>query len=330
MKLQTFSAVASLAFASAQHQIPLANPASTALEIPLLGFGTWNLDKSNVSDAVSAAIQIGYRHIDGARAYGNEIDVGKGIASGLKAAGLKRSDIWVTSKLANGDHEPAQVLPAFERTRKDLGLEYLDLYLMHWPMSTADSDTKIDYLDTWHAMERLLATGKLRNIGVANFAPSQLATLIANSTVKPAVHQMELHPYLQQIAWIQYHAANGIHVTAYSPLANTNPTIGTPADENPPPFLLKNEVMTGIAKKDGNGCKTAATVALSWGMNRGTSVIPKSSHVYRMEENFSSLGCELEYADFKSIEGLGSKYLTRFINPGKRSGLPIFEGLDGV
>ena len=174
-------------------------------------------------------------------------------------------------------------------------------------------------------MESLLATGKVRNIGVSNFSPAQLAALLANSTTRPFAHQMELHPYLPQTAWLFWHMANGIHVTAYSPFGNANPTYGPPQKDDPP-LLLENDVVTSIAKA--RGC-TPATVALAWGLGRGTSVIPKSKHSERIRENFDAPECVLEYSDLKALEGLGEQ-ATRFNNPSEGWGVGLYDGLDGI
>lgn len=192
---------------------------------PLIGFGTWNLKVSpeNTTAVVSLAIETGYRQIDCAAIYGNQIAVGKGIKEGLEKVGLKREDIWVTSKLWNdhhGDYETAEA--GLNQTLKDLGLDYLDLYLMHWPVGTSTKKPKLDYVDTWKSMIDL-PKSKVLNIGVSNFSPKQLKDLISETGVKPAVHQMEMHPYLQQTSWLATHQALGISVTAYSPLANSNP-----------------------------------------------------------------------------------------------------------
>ncbi|KAL8706093.1 MAG: hypothetical protein Q9225_007982 [Loekoesia sp. 1 TL-2023] len=328
------TAVAGAALGSGDLQQPLTTQPST---IPSLGFGTWNLDKSNASEAVSAALQAGYRHLDCATVYGNQKEVGKGIADGLKKAGLNRSDIWVTSKLWNDhrfySHDPALVPEALDDTLSDLGLDYLDLWLMHWPVASSQGKTKLDYLDTsiaeilfrqaWHAMEKLHETDKLRNIGVSNFSPVQLGDLIANCNIKPAVHQFEAHPYLPQSQWINSHVILGIQVTAYSPFANTNPTY-KPGDDDPP-LLLTNTDLLAIAAE--RGC-TAAQVALVWGMSRGTSVIPKSSHVDHIKENFGALDCKLDYEDLDRIDDLSKKYLKRFNNPSKGYGVKLFEGLE--
>lgn len=307
-----------------QMQVPMGP--SMLDQIPLLGFGTWNLDRSNATEAVSHAITTGYRHIDGAAIYGNEKLVGPGIADGLKKAGLDRSDIWVTSKLWNDHHDPAKVEQAIDQTLSDLGLDYLDLYHMHWPVASTSSGNKISYLDTWEAMIQLLQSGKTRHIGVSNFAPAQLETLLNSTTHKPSVHQMEMHPYLQQNDWLAFHKLNGIHVTAYSPLAGTNPTYnGKPVDG--PPQLLENKAMAKIAHS--RNC-TVAQAALAWGMSRGVSVIPKSSHATYIEENYGSKECELKDEDYEIIAKLGKKDTFRYNNPSKGWGVSLYEGLEGV
>lgn len=175
-------------------------------------------------------------------------------------------------------------------------------------------------------MEKLLSTGKVRNIGVCNFSPKQLKRLISESNIKPAVHQFELHPYLQQTEWVQWHKDNGISVTAYSPLANLNPiytSLGKSKDA--PPSLLENEDISKIAHE--RGC-TNAQVALAWGMKRRTSVIPKSQHKDRIEENFKSLECALNKEDYTTIAKIEQKYLKRFNNPSGGWDVPLYEGLD--
>jgi diketogulonate reductase-like aldo/keto reductase len=165
---------------------------------------------------------------------------------------------------------------------------------------------------------------KVLNIGICNFSPEQLNTLIVKTGVKPFAHQMELHPYLQQSAWITAHEALGIAVTAYSPLGNQNPTYH---GKGSPPALLKNDVVLEIAAE--TNC-TPAQVVLAWGIGRGTSVIPKSAHASHIDENFAAQECELGADDLAKLKWLGTKYLTRFNNPSKSWGVELFKGLEAV
>ena len=171
-------------------QAPLSSPSHplTLDAIPLLGFGTWNL-KENCTEAVSWAIQAGYRHLDCAAAYGNEELVGMGIQDGLRKTGLSRSDLWITSKLWNDHHEPKRVEKGIDETLKKLGLDYLDLYHMHWPVGSDDGENKVDYLDTWEAMQGLAKKGKTKHLGVCNFDYEQLERLVKHSGVAPAVRK---------------------------------------------------------------------------------------------------------------------------------------------
>lgn len=196
---------------------------------------------------------------------------------------------------------------------------------MHWPVSSEGGTNKIDYIDTWHAMHDLLSTGLVRHIGISNFSPAQLKDLMTSSKVTPFAHQMELHPYLQQADWVKYHQTHNIHVTAYSPFGNINPTYnhsrkGQVAGTLPP--LLETDLIEKIAKK--RGC-TTAQVALAWGMGRDTSVIPKSAHERRMKENKEAATCKLHKDDYGKIaDGLPVK---RFNDPSKSYGVDLFKGL---
>lgn len=202
---------------------------------------------------------------------------------------------------------------------------------MHWPVGKGPDDKKhyYDYVKTWHAMTKLLKTGRVRHIGVCNFSPAQLKKLISHSHVKPAVHQMELHPYLPQQMWIYAHTALGIAVTAYSPLGNMNPTYGdrsrrSVTTQSKAPLLLENETIIRISEK--RDC-TPAQVVLAWGMSRGTSVIPKSKHEGYIEENFGAVKCVLDTDDLAQIDELGDRPV-RFNNPSEGWGVHLFEGLD--
>ncbi|CAI6335799.1 unnamed protein product [Periconia digitata] len=299
---------------------------------PLIGFGTWSLKESaeNTTSAVSIAIESGYRQIDCAAAYGNEKAVGQGIAQGLEKADIRREDVWITSKLWNDHHDPGRVEEALDRTLEDLGLGYLDLYLMHWPVGKGPDDKNyhFDYLTTWHAMTKLVGTGKVRHIGISNFSPAQLKDLIATSGVKPSVHQMEMHPYLPQSDWVREHQAHGISITAYSPLGNMNPTYGdrsrrSVTTQSKAPLLLENHVIKEIA--DTSGC-TPAQVVLAWGISRGVSVIPKSKHANHIQENIGAEKCDLNAGSLQRIDKLGEEPV-RFNNPSKSWGVKLFEGL---
>nr|POE79947.1 putative oxidoreductase c26f1.07 [Quercus suber] len=306
-----------------QEQVPLeaaityTNPET----IPKLGFGTWNLDKSNATEAVSWAIQTGYRHIDCAAIYGNEKEVGRGIADGLLKTGLRRQDLWITSKLWNDHHGRNAVQSAIEKTLQDLGVGYLDLYHMHWPVSSGVfGGNTIEYRETWGAMELMVVHGKTTHIGVSNFSPYQLEHLLNHTSTKPAVHQFETHAYLQQPDFLAWHEKHGIHVTAYSPLGGTNPTYDA-GDLTP---LLKNDVIAKVARK--RSC-TPAQVALAWGLSRGTSVIPKAQRQDHIVENFNATLCALTAKDLHKIEKLGKEH-HRYNNPSKSWKLELYEGLE--
>lgn len=240
----------------------------------------------------------------------------------LPLSNLRSASIGQRSNSSHS-HAPDQVEEAIDQTLSDLGLDHIDLYHMHWPVASTSSGNEVNFIDTWNAMIQLLDTGKTRHIGVSNFSPAQLETLLNSTAHAPSVHQMELHPYLQQNDWIAFHEAHDIHVTAYSPLAGSNPTY----DGNPGmgPQLLENEDIIKIGKK--RNC-TPAQVALAWGMSRGTSVIPKSAHKKRISENFDSPRCELKKHDYETIADIGSKYTHRYNNPSKGWGVKLYQGLE--
>ncbi|KAK9895917.1 aldehyde reductase 1 [Cystobasidium minutum MCA 4210] len=284
-------------------------------KIPGFGLGTWQSAPGEVAKArwaVEVALKSGYRLIDTAAIYGNEKEVGDGI----KAAGIPRKDIWVTTKLWNTAHDPKDVLPAFEKSLKDLGLDYIDLYLMHYPCAMDPNVDGIKVLDipytaTWAAMEALLKTGKCKNIGISNFSKGETEELLANCKVRPAVHQMERHPYLPQHKFVAWHKEIGMHVTAYSPLGNTNPSY---AEQDKAAPIVKHKTVTKLAEKYS---ATPAQILISLQIADGVSVIPKSVTEKRIVENakfipltkedveelYSTVTERARYCDFSDVIG---------------------------
>ncbi|OQE22721.1 hypothetical protein PENFLA_c012G01824 [Penicillium flavigenum] len=301
---------------------------STGAQIPAIGLGTWQ-DESAQEAAVLVALQAGYRHIDTARCYGTEVAVGKAI----KQSGIPRSEIFVTSKLWNNKHHPDDVGQALQASLDDLGMEYLDLFLMHWPVAfkrgddpfPSDKDGNlitedIDYLDTYKAMEGLVKSGKAKAIGVSNFSQQEIERILTNATIKPAVHQMEIHPWLQQKDFFEFHRKHGIHVTQYSPFGNQNEIYGSREQHGQ---LVNDKTLVEIGKKYG---KTSNQVALAWGIAHGRSVIPKSKSPERITQNFDIV-FELEPEDVEKIDSIDKKL--RFNDSSKDFGYELFTGLDG-
>lgn len=263
---------------------------NTGDKIPALGLGTWQSKPNEVAKAVEVALRKGYRHIDTAAAYGNEAEVG----AGIKASGVPRKDIWITTKLNNPDHK--RVAAALDDSLSKLGVDYIDLYLMHWPSSTDPSDTtKIytdwDFTNTWAEMQKLPATGKVKNIGVSNFVEKNLQKLFSSPDFKitPAVNQIELHPNNPSPKLVEFNSSRGIHSTGYSCLGST---------DSP---LFKSDKLLNIAKRHG---KTPQQVLLVWGHKKGWSVIPKSVTPERIEANFEIDDFDLTNEDMKVIDGV--------------------------
>lgn len=258
---------------------------NTGASIPALGFGTWQ-DADAQEAAVLEALKAGYRHIDTARAYGTEAAIGKA----LKKSGIPRDQIFVTTKLWNNSHHPDDVEPAIDASLKDLGLDYVNLYLMHWPTAyergpemfpkDADGNSKIvdiDFVDTYKAMEKVLKAGKAKAIGVSNFTQSHLERILKEASVVPAVNQIEMHPWLQQKSLVEFHKKHNIHITQYSPFGNQNQFYGSKMTK-----LIDEPILVDIGKKYN---KTGAQVALAWGISQGHSVIPKSKTPERIRAN---------------------------------------------
>jgi len=267
---------------------------NTGAKIPAIGLGTWQSAPGEVRSAVSAALKAGYRHIDTALAYENEKEVGEGI----KDSGVPRSEIWITTKLDNTWHH--RVEEGITSSLKSLDIDYVDLYLIHWPCSTDPDDTKKhlkdwNFVKTWEEMQKLPASGRVKNIGVSNFAIKNLEILLKDPSCKtvPAVNQVELHPNCPSPKLLDYCKEKGIHCTAYSCLGST---------DSP---LYKNKELIKLAEKKG---KTVQQVLLMWGLQRGTSVIPKSVTASRIEKNFELDGWELDSEELTQINGMKERF----------------------
>jgi 2,5-diketo-D-gluconate reductase A len=247
-------------------------------EIPQLGFGVFQVPPDEAQAAVETALELGYRHVDTAAAYNNEAGVG----AAIRASGLAREDVFVTTKLRNGEQGAESTLAAFDASRRALGVDYIDLYLIHWPSPARDL-----YLDSWRALEKLAASGDARSVGVSNFLEPHLERLIAEADVVPAVNQLELHPTFQQTAIADLSREHGIAIEAYSPL-------GQGAD-------LEHPVILGIASRL---AATPAQVILRWHLDLGHVVIPKSVRRHRLVENLAATTLVLSAEDVAAITAL--------------------------
>ncbi|KAL4951701.1 NADP-dependent oxidoreductase domain-containing protein [Aspergillus filifer] len=258
---------------------------NTGYEIPAVGLGTWQSKPNEVKEAVEAALKIGYRHIDAAAVYGNEREVGNGI----KASGVPREEIFLTSKLWNTHHKPQHVEEAVDKSLSDLQTDYLDLYLIHWPVAFRHSNATIQPVDektglvdvidvpikdTWAALETMVEKGKIRSIGVSNFTVEKIEELLKTAKIPPSVNQIEAHPYLQQRKLLEWSKEKGILVTGYSPLGNNIYNI---------PRTVDDPLIIDLAKSLN---KDPAQVLISWAVQRGTAALPKSVTPARIQSNF--------------------------------------------
>ena len=250
-------------------------PLNDGVEIPQLGFGVFQIEPSDTVETVSRALEVGYRHVDTAAAYGNETEVGEAV----RAFG---EQVFVTTKCFNFDHGLADAKAAFGASFKRLGLDHVDLYLIHWPVPSKDL-----YVDTWKAFVELRESGSVRSIGVSNFQADHLARIVNETGVTPSVNQVELHPYLQQAELRREHAGRGIVTQAWSPLAQGK--------------VLDDQVIVDIGAAHG---KSAGQVVLRWHLQLGNVVFPKSATPERIQANFDIFDFSLTEEEMSAIEGL--------------------------
>jgi len=307
---------------------------NTGALMPTIGLGTWKSLPDKVGQAVEYALsECGYCHVDCAACYRNEKEIGQAFKKVFESGIRKREDVFITSKLWNSEHSKNDVKKACETTLKDLNLEYLDLYLMHWGMAIPHNETsprgrmteqldekgvlvteKISIRETWEAMENLVEEGLVKAIGVANFTAPMLLDLLSYAKIKPAMDQIELHIYLQQPELVEFCKSNNLAVTAYSPLGSSGNY-----KEKGFPILLEDENIIKIAR---DHKKSPAQVLIRWGIQRGTVIIPKSVTPERIKENIEVFDFELSEAEMKIIAGLNRNL--RFVNPYAWCKIPYF------
>ncbi|TDQ18778.1 alcohol dehydrogenase (NADP+) [Algoriphagus boseongensis] len=287
-------------------------------QLPIVGLGTWKSKPGEVRQAVYWAIEAGYRHLDCAAIYQNENEVGQGITDALADGLVKRKDLFITSKLWNDSHRHEDVRPALETSLNKLRLDYLDLYLIHWPIAfkpgVGFAKNREDYFtyqdvpltQTWEAMQEQKESGLAHHIGVSNFNEDKLKLILAMDGDKPEMNQIELHPFLPQEKLVNFCAENGILLTAYSPLGSPD---SRAERHNNDPRLLENPVVIEIAKKHGVG---AGEVLIAYSVARDIAVIPKSINKERIISNFKAADLPLDSQDIKQLREIGVSH--RFID----------------
>jgi len=300
-------------------------------EVPSVGLGLWKIEQESTAQVVENAIDCGYRHFDSACDYGNEVQTGEGLTAALSKGSVNREDLWITSKLWNTYHRKEHVRPALEKSLKDLQVEYLDLYLVHFPIAQkhvpietryppgwfTDPDVehpiveadRVPIIETWRAMEELVKAGLVKEIGVCNFGCSLLRDLLNQADVPPAMLQIEMHPYLTQEKLTRFCHESNIGVTAFSPLGAQSYFQLNMAEASE--SLLENELIKGIASQHQ---RSPAQVLLRWGVQRGTAVVPKTCNLERLKENIAIHDFELTNEEMSSIAGLNRN--RRFNDPG--------------
>lgn len=286
---------------------------SNEVMMPIMGLGTWQSAAGEVYQAVRWALKLGYRMFDCAAVYGNQAEIGQAFSDAIREDGIKREELFVISKLWNDAHQVEDVQPALKQTLKDLQLEYLDLYLIHWPVAqkkgTIIPEKAADFISpeelpldiTWAEMEKIYNNGQVKAIGVSNLSQTKLQDLAAKVEIMPMVNQIEIHPLLQQEELVKWGAKNNIVTMAYSPLGS--------AKAGDKKTILHNVVIEDIAKRVN---ATPAQVVLSWEMSRGLIVIPKSVHEEHLRENFAAQNVELDKEDIAKINALDEGY--RFVD----------------
>lgn len=288
--------------------------------IPAFGLGTWKSKDDSAYHAVKEALKIGYKHIDGAWIYGNEAEVGRAMQESIATGVVKREDFFLTSKLWNSFHAPDDVEVNCRESLKAFGTEYLDLYLMHWPVAFRPGTTmpdgnegfwplsEVPLAKTFAAMVALKDKGLVKSVGVSNFSISKLEKVLSETGVVPAVNQVELHPYNPQPELLAYCQDKGIHLTAYSPLGSSDRPDSMKAADEPP--ILENEVVVATAAEEGI---TPAQLLIAWAMDRGTSVIPKSTNAGRIAQNLAAASHDLSHEARQAIDGIDIRY--RYVEP---------------
>ncbi|KAM9762077.1 LOW QUALITY PROTEIN: aldo-keto reductase family 1 member A1-B-like [Menidia menidia] len=300
---------------------------NTGSKMPLLGLGTWKSPPGKVKQAVLWALEAGYRHIDCAAVYGNEAEIGEALEEALGPHGaLRREDLFLTSKLWNTQHRPADVEPALQKTLRDLKIKHLDLYLMHWPHAFRPGDDPFPRgedgallydltppLETWASMEGLVGGGQVRSIGLSNFNHRQVQEVLDHARVPPSVLQVESHPFLAQPELLGLCGERGLVLTAYSPLGSPDRAWRPPQE----PVLLQDPLVQALGLKHH---RTPAQVLLRWQVQRGVVTIPKSVTESRIRENIQIFDFQLEEEDMSSLSRLnrGWRYIVPMVEVGGR------------